>query len=127
MKYNREKYATIAIFFAAWSSVYGQEIAIPKPTASGPSEMTLHPFVPFEPDWDDPRIAAAMVDDAPPSTLELDENGIPRGKVLVEGDMIVPADEQGNVAAAYETNVWPGVVPYVFDANVAAINRSEAI
>ncbi len=129
MKNNREKFRALALFFAAWSSVYGQEfkIAIPKTTKSGPSGMTTHPIAPFEPDWNDPRIAAAMVDDAPPSTLDLDENGIPRGKILSDGDMILPADAEGNVAAAYATNVWPGEVPYVFDANVAAINRTETI
>jgi hypothetical protein len=41
--------------------------------------------------------------------------------------MIVPADADGNVAAAFERNLWPGQVPYVFDANVAAINRTETI
>lgn len=113
MKNNRTIGVTIVAFFAACFSAQAQ----------GP----LEPVASFEPDWNDPRIAAAMLSDAPPPPLELDENGIPSGWVLVEGDMIVPAGTDGGIASAYETNLWPGVVPYVFDANVAAINRTEMI
>lgn len=91
-------------------------------------QETQKPIFRFEPDLGDPRIAAAMLQDAPPSGVELDENGTPPGWILVEGDMIMPADAEGNVAAIYETNLWTdAIVPYVFDANVAAINRTEMI
>jgi len=78
-------------------------------------------------DMTDPRLLQLHVN-APPLTTELDANGLPPGFVLVDGDMVVPAQALGGVlAATYETNLWPGVVPYVFDSNVSMANRVETI
>lgn len=46
----------------------------------------------------------------------LNATGIPKGYVLVEGDMLIP---EGAVAAGYQINLWPQgnptVVPFMFD------------
>ncbi len=57
-----------------------------------------------------------------------DEDGIPEGYMIIEGDIIVPVgfSTQG-VEAVWATNFWPSTVPYEFDANVTAINQQRAI
>ncbi len=64
--------------------------------------------------------------------MQLDENGIPAGAMLIEGDIIVPEDyyEMGGAAATYtsRSDFWPsGNVPYVFDSGVSATNRTRMI
>ena len=49
---------------------------------------------------------------------ELDENGVPYGWMIIEGDILVPEDFYGNIAAAYTTILWgDGIVPYEFDSD----------
>ena len=50
---------------------------------------------------------------------------IPDGYIVIDGDIIVPEDffERG----PYVLNLWPGVVPYEFDANVSSLHRDWAI
>ena len=55
------------------------------------------------------------------------EDGIPKGYMIIEGDIVVPLDfyEQ---EATYATNLWPGgILPYVFDANVTAQNQARML
>lgn len=72
----------------------------------------------------------AMAEDHGPITdpvllefiASLDENGIPPGHHLVEGDIIMPDDQ--TIAGTYAPNLWPnGRVPYVFVDDVEPINR----
>lgn len=61
--------------------------------------------------------------DGPPLT-----NGIPLGFKVIDGDIIVPEDFDGQTATTYATNVWPGgVVPYEFDANVTGPNAAAML
>lgn len=64
--------------------------------------------------------------------LELDENGIPKGAMVIEGDIIVSENyyELGGPAATYTSrgDFWPGGnVPYVFDSGVSNTNRTNMI
>ncbi len=54
---------------------------------------------------------------------------IPEGYKFVEGDIVLPEDfDETDGRATYGTTRWPnGIVPYVFDANVNATNRTRAI
>ncbi|MFQ5590957.1 MAG: M12 family metallopeptidase [Phycisphaerae bacterium] len=57
-------------------------------------------------------------------------NSIPEGYMFIEGDIVVPEDyfETGGERGTYGGSRWPnGILPYVFDANVSATNRSRAI
>ncbi len=55
-------------------------------------------------------------------------NGIPPGFRVIDGDIVVPAEADGQTAAAYSTSVWPGGrVPYEFDANVTMANAQAMI
>ncbi|MBE7472482.1 MAG: hypothetical protein DPW09_22665 [Anaerolineae bacterium] len=60
-------------------------------------------------------------------------NGIPDGYVLIEGDILVPkdflqSDGIGTQSAFGDTTFWPsGVVPFVFDANVSAVNQTRML
>ncbi len=52
---------------------------------------------------------------------------IPDGFMLIEGDILVPVDffKRSPDKVAYTPDLWPGgVVPYEFDANVTAANRT---
>ncbi len=54
----------------------------------------------------------------------LDENGIPPGHRLVEGDIIVPDDQ--TIAGTYAPNLWPnGRVVFVFHDDVATPDRQS--
>ena len=51
-------------------------------------------------------------------------DGVPPGHMLIEGDIIVPEDFLES-RSAYQTNLWTNnTVPYEFDANVTALNRT---
>lgn len=55
-------------------------------------------------------------------------NGIPLGFKVIDGDIVVPEDAEGQTAATYATNTWPGgVIPYEFDANVTMANANAMI
>jgi hypothetical protein len=55
-------------------------------------------------------------------------NGIPRGFKVIEGDIVVPEDFDGQTASAYTNNLWPGgVVPYEFDPNVTPGNADRML
>ena len=64
--------------------------------------------------------------------MDLDENGTPKGYMLIEGDIIVPENyyELGGAASTYTSrgDFWPnGNVPYVFDPAVSNANRTNMI
>lgn len=51
-------------------------------------------------------------------------DGVPDGYTIIEGDIIVPVG-QLSVQGTWASNLWPGGdVPYEFDANVVAGNRT---
>lgn len=64
--------------------------------------------------------------------LKLDENGIPEGYMVIEGDIIVPA---GGVAGTYTTGLWPEgnptIIPFRFDTSgtdsVSAANQTNML
>jgi hypothetical protein len=64
-------------------------------------------------------LAQAGDDLQPPGELDL-----PAGHIIIEGDIIVPESFLDS-RSTYATNTWPGgVVPYEFNANVSATNRT---
>ncbi|MBI1827345.1 MAG: hypothetical protein HY287_07410 [Planctomycetes bacterium] len=55
-------------------------------------------------------------------------NGIPLGFKVIDGDIVVPGDFDGQTAATYATNLWlTGVVPYEFDVNVTGPNAAAML
>lgn len=61
--------------------------------------------------------------DGPPLT-----NGLSPGFKVIDGDIVVPEEFDGQTAAAYATNLWPGgVIPYGFDANVTGANAAAML
>lgn len=55
-------------------------------------------------------------------------NGIPQGWRVIDGDIVVPEDFDGQTAATYAVNLWPGgIVPYEFDANVTPANANAML
>ena len=46
---------------------------------------------------------------------------IPDGFIVIDGDIIVPEDSFAR--GPYVLNLWPGVVPFEFDANVTSLHR----
>lgn len=53
------------------------------------------------------------------------DNGVPEGFRLIEGDIIVP---ETWIQGVFATNWWPdGIVPYEFDINVSAANRTAML
>lgn len=57
---------------------------------------------------------------------------VPKGYRIIEGDILVREDEHQAVMsgqkATYEQNLWPnGVVPYRFDSNMSAADRTDAL
>lgn len=70
-----------------------------------------------------PLTSAQDVNDLNPPGAE----DIPDGFMLIDGDMLFPKEFTGKTAAGYNTNFWPGVVPYEFDGNVTAGNQAAMI
>ena len=63
-----------------------------------------------------------------PSAQSVDDQ--PGKYMIIEGDILVPVDfyEKNRLAATWETKFWPdGIVPYEFDANVTAQNRTKML
>ena len=55
---------------------------------------------------------------------------IPPGYVIIEGDILVPAERltPNAINAVWDTKFWPdGEVPFVFDSNVSAQNRTRML
>jgi hypothetical protein len=60
-----------------------------------------------------------------PSTLDLDENGIPADWMVVQGDILVP---EGAATSTYQGNLWPnGDVYYFFDGNTTTEQREAML
>lgn len=56
--------------------------------------------------------------------LEVDEDGVPAGYILVHGDILVREETWGKTT--FTTDLWPnGVVPFLFDSNVSSANRDS--
>ncbi|MBI1825576.1 MAG: hypothetical protein HY287_13180 [Planctomycetes bacterium] len=79
--------------------------------------------------------SAALILSAAPGANAQDTNplnppaveDIPKGYVLIDGDMLFPQSILGNTAAGYQTNFWlNGRIPYEFDANVTPANTGVA-
>lgn len=65
-------------------------------------------------------IASAKEPDGSPPA-----EGLPKGYVLIEGDILVP---EISTRGLYTVKWWPnGVVPYEFDGNVSTANRALAV
>lgn len=55
-------------------------------------------------------------------------DGIPPGWKIIEGCIVVRDDDDGELAATYANNFWPGgVIPYIFDDNVSALNQQRTL
>lgn len=55
-------------------------------------------------------------------------DGIPEGSKVIDGDIVVPEDFDGQTAATFTTSLWlTGVVPFQFDANVSMANAQAIL
>jgi len=55
-------------------------------------------------------------------------NDIPPGFKVIDGDIVVPGDFDGQTAATFNANLWPGgIIPYEFDANVTPANAAAML
>jgi hypothetical protein len=63
-----------------------------------------------------------------PGSAENTDN-VPEGYKLIEGDILVPADyDQQMALGCWYPQLWPnGVVPYAFHANVSDLNKGRAV
>ncbi len=99
-------------------------------TRPGYAQQAVHepPFIPTPP----PTVPASPPQ--PDRILSGVIPGLPDGLMLVEGDILIKTGDfarrynfsNGNAPdGTYEVNTWPnGIMPYEFDANVSATNRT---